>query len=216
MTNDVKNTLLEQLERYLQKTRDAEHGLTVKKLWNRDVDCRVEDGKLVFYMDRHHPVACGYVKGCPMEAFVETKETYVFDPIAQTIENSGSEFVRVEADYDKWADSQIEEFKPTVTRIGPRRFLYHPAWGKETIVTSYRQAADLVEEDVSNWNLRDLLCALDDHMIPQEVDDVADRLLDACVNKALSNFRAEWEEMLAKTGAEDLSKPKAKRKTKKN
>lgn len=196
MICDPLENLSEQLSCYVRDTLNPEQGLTVKKL-DRVETAWVEDGKLVFTLDRHHPIACRYVKGCRMAAFVEKRETYVFDPIAKAIEFRGSEFVRFEADYDEWAYSQLEDSHSTVTRIGPRRFSYHPRWGKESIVTSYRQAANLVEDEVSNWAIDAQLCALEDHMSSQEVDGVAAKLLDACVKMALSIFRSQWEEMLA-------------------
>lgn len=217
MTEDLETRLIEQLKRYLENAQYPEHGLTVKKLSDREVDYRVEDGKLVFSMDRHHPVACRYVKGFPMEAFVETKETYIFDSITKAIDNCGSEFVRVEADYDRWADSQLEDFKPTVTRISSRRFSYHPAWGDETVVTSYRQVAELVEDEVLNWDLDALLSEFKEHMSQQEVDAVVNKLMEACVKKALNNFRAEWDAMLAEDSPpqKTASATKTKRKAKK-
>ena len=196
MICDSLEILSEQLRYYVRDTLNPEHGLTVKKL-DRVETAWVEDGKLVFTLDRHHPIACRYVKGCRMAAFVEKRETYVFDPRAQAIEFRGSEYVRFEADYEEWAYSQLEDSHSTVTRIGPRRFSYRPPWGKETIVTSYRQAAELVQEEVLNWDLDALLSELKDHMSQQEVADVEAKLQDACIEKALSDFRSEWESMLA-------------------
>ena len=188
---DSLEYLSEQLSHYL---RGPECGLTNNKLSRMD-NARVEDGKLVFTLDRHRAVACRHVKGCRMAAFVEMQETYAFDPIAKAIDVLGSEFVRFEADYEEWAYSQLEYSRFTVTRIGPRRFSYGP---QNTIVTSYRQAAELVEDEVSNWPLDEILYdQLNEYMSPQEVDDVAAKLQDACIDKALSDFRSEWESMLA-------------------
>ena len=209
---DSLEYLSEQLSHYLL---DPEFGLTNKKL-SRMENARVEGGKLVFTMDRHRAVACSHVKGCRMAAFVEMQETYAFDPAAQAIDCLGSEFVRFEADYEEWAYSQLEDSHSTVTRIGPRRFSYRPPWGKETIVTSYRQAAELVEDEVLNWDLDALLGELKDHMSPQEVADVEAKLLDACIENALSGFRSEWERMLAEDVRHETAPKVAKTSTAKS
>ena len=117
-----------------------------------------------------------------------------------------------------WADSQFEGYAHvTVTRIGPRRFSYGYLGKENTIVTSYRQAAELVEDEVSNWPLHERLYdQLNEYMSPQEVDDVAAKLQDACIEKALSDFRSEWESMLAEDVRHETAPKVAKTSTAKS